>query len=127
MTKKTLSLGAAALVLVALVAAATTWWLTERDGETRTDGTCSNGLYELTAEPEDGGLEVAFELQSTAPGERWDVRLEQSGSVLLEGVRRTDEDAELDVDVLVAESDGSTFSVEASGPGGRTCSATLER
>ena len=127
MTKKTIPVAAAVLVLVALVAAGTTWWLTDRETETRTDGTCANGLYELSAEPDDGGLEVTFELQSAGAGESWQVRLEQSGTVLLEGERLTDEDAELDLDVVVAESDGDTFRVEATGPEGRTCTATLER
>ncbi len=116
---------AAVLALVAVAAAATTWWATGRDGETRADGTCASGLYELSAEREDGGLEVTFELQSTAPDESWQVRLEQDGAVLLQGERRTDTDGELEVDLTVPEGEDSVYAVEATGPDGQVCAAEL--
>jgi hypothetical protein len=122
--RKTIT-AAAVLVLVAVAAAAATWWITGRDGEIRADGTCATGLYELSAEREDGGLEVTFELQSSAPDESWQVRLEQDGEVLLQGERRTDSDGELEVDLTLPDGEGSVFAVEATGPDGQVCAAEL--
>ena len=109
--KKILILGVAAAVLVAggIVA-----WLTlGGEDETTARGTCDNRSYELSAETEDGGIEVTFELQSAGPGETWDVVIEQGGTAILSGPRTTDEDGELDVDVFADENGGEEFSVTA--------------
>ena len=82
---------------------------------------------ELSAEAEDGGLEVSFELQSTAPGETWDVVLEQGDTTLLEGQRQTDEDAELDLDAPADENGSDEFTATATpADGGEPCTATLD-
>ena len=108
---------AIAVVIVPAVAAGA--WSLSRDEETVEHGKYdATTAYELTAEPEDDGLEVSFELRAAAPGETWDVMLEQNGSVLLEGERRTDEDAELDVDVMARSTGDDTFTVVATSPSG---------
>ena len=79
-------------------------------------------------EKEDGGLEVSFELQSTAPGETWDVVLQQGDTTLLEGQRQTDEDAELDLDAPADENGSDEFTATATpAAGGEPCTATLTR
>jgi hypothetical protein len=98
------------------------------DGESTAHETCDSRSTELSAEPEDGGLEVSFELQSTAPGETWDVVLEQGGTTLLEGQRVTDEDAELDLDAPADEDGSGEFTATATpADGGEPCVATLTR
>ncbi|GAA1148006.1 hypothetical protein [Nocardioides aquiterrae] len=117
----------AAVVAIALVAGGA--WLALRGGddEKTARGTCGTTTYELSAENDDTGLEVTFELQSEAPDETWNVVVEQDGSTVLEGDRRTDEDAELDVDVTVNEDDGTSFRVTATPEEGEACTASLAR
>lgn len=117
----------AAVVVVVLVAGGAWWAFGSGDDETTTRGTCDNTTYELSAENDDDGLEVTFELQSGAPGETWNVVIEQDGTTVLSGDRQTDEDAELDVDVRVNEDDGSSFTVTATPESGEACTASLDR
>jgi len=121
--KKTLLIALAAAVVVAggLVA-----WLTlGGEDEQVARGTCDNRSYELSVEKEDGGLEVTFELQSAAPGETWDVVIEQDGTAILSGSRTTDEDAELDVDAPAEADSGDEFTVTATPESGQACTATV--
>lgn len=117
----------AAVVVVALVAGGAWLVFGGNEDEQTARGTCGTATYELSVEDEDGGLELAFELQSAAPGETWQILVEQAGTTVLEGERQTDEDAELDVDVRVAESDGTSFTVTATPDSGEACTATVER
>jgi hypothetical protein len=119
-----------ALVAVVVVAAAGlgAWVAFADDGEETARGTCGGRSYELTVEEEDGGLELSFELQSSAPGETWDVVLRQGGTTLLEGQRQTDEDAELDLDAPADESGDDEFTATATpADGGEPCTATVTR
>jgi hypothetical protein len=123
--KKLVLAGIVAVVLV--VAAGGAWWALGRDSETTERGTCGNATYELSAEDEDGGLEVTFEVQSAAPGETWEVVIEQDGTEVYSGTRQTDEDAELDVDVTVSAKDGSSFTATATPEAGEPCTVSLDR
>lgn len=98
------------------------------DDEVRAAGTCAGTTHELTVERDDDvdGLEVSFELQSAAPGETWTVELRHDDEVLLTGERATDEDAELDVDVAVADRDGD-YTATFAQAGLEPCTATLTR
>lgn len=123
----TKALIAAAVVVVAALVAGGAWWmLAGGDDEQSARGTCGSATYEMSVEPEDGGLEVTFELQSTAPGETWQIVVEQDGTAVLTGERQTDEDAELDVDVTVSKSDGTSFTVTATPQDGEACTASLD-
>ena len=117
-----------ALVVVAAVALGS-WAAFADDGDDTTSReTCDGRTTELSVESEDGGLEVSFELQSTAPGETWDVVLQQGDTTLLEGQRQTDEDAELDLDAPADENGGDEFTATATpAAGGEPCTATLTR
>lgn len=116
----------AVVVVAALVAGGAWWMLAGGDDEQSARGTCGSATYEMSVEPEDGGLEVTFELQSTAPGETWQIVVEQDGTAVLTGERQTDEDAELDVDVTVSKSDGTSFTVTATPQDGEACTASLD-
>ncbi|GAA4689066.1 hypothetical protein [Nocardioides nanhaiensis] len=122
-----LLIGVVAAVVV--IAAGVVLWLTlGGDDEALERGSCEDGVtYELSAEEDDGALEVAFELQSAGPAEAWTVEFTQGGTSLLEADRQTDEDGELDVDVL-ADPDGSDeFTVTATPENGTACTAALAR
>ena len=120
-----------AIVAVVVVAALAlgSWAAFADDGDDKTArGTCDGRTTELSVDQEDGGLEVSFELQSTAPGETWDVVLEQGDTTLLEGQRQTDEDAELDLDSPADENGSNEFTATATpADGGEPCTATLTR
>lgn len=116
-------IGVMAVVIVAAVAVG--GWLVLREDEANQRGTCDSATYQLSVEPEDGGLEVNFELLSAAPGETWDVVVQQDANILLEGQRTTDEDAELDVDVPTREIGDNDFVVTATPQGGEVCTARL--
>lgn len=92
----------AVIVVVVLVTVAAGAWTFLREGETQTRGSCESAFYQVEVEPEDGGLEVTFELTSAAPGESWGVVIEHNGEALFEGQRTTDGDGEIDVDLPVA-------------------------
>jgi len=112
--------------IVVVVAAGGAWWaLAGGDNEKTERGTCGGSTWELSTEDEDGGVEVTFELQSAAPGETWDVVIEQDGTAIYTGSRQTDEDAELDVDVTVSDKDGSSFTATATPENGEPCTATF--
>ena len=121
--KKTLLLALAAVVLVA--GGVTAWLTLGGDDETTARGSCENRSYELSAEKEDGGLEVTFELQSAAPGEAWEVVVEQGGVAILSGPRTTDEDGELDVDVAADPDGDDQLAVTATPENGQACTATV--
>jgi len=123
------SLIALVAVVVVAVVAFGSWAAFADDGDSKTArGTCDGRSTELSVEKEDGGLEVAFELQSTAPGETWDVVLQQGDTTLLEGQRETDEDAELDLDSPADEDGSDEFTATATpAAGGEPCTATLTR
>ena len=102
--KKTLVLVVAAAVAAVVAVGAGVWLLVGGgDAEASERGSCGQASYTLSAEREDGGVDVGLELQSAAPGESWTVALEQGGTVLVEGQRMTDEDAELDLDSFVRD------------------------
>jgi FlaG/FlaF family flagellin (archaellin) len=127
MNKTILTIIIVAVVLV--VAAGVALWAFDRynDSETTERGSCADATYELSAEEDDGSIEVTFEVQSSAPGETWQIVIEQDGTEVYSGVRQTDEDAELDVDVTVSDQDGSSFTATATPETGEPCSASIER
>lgn len=114
---------ATAVSIVAALAIAN--WSLLGDDEAQRQGTCDSAVHQLTVEPEDGGLEVSFELLSAAPGEVWDVVVQQDANILLEGQRTTDEDAELDVDMPTRAIGDNHFIVTATPETGQACTAEL--
>jgi len=122
--KKVLLAGLAAVIVAGLAVGA--WRLLREDPEATDRGACAGSTYEFSAEPEDGALEVSFELQSAGPGETWQVVLLHDDQPLLEGQRLTDEDGEIDVDAI-ADEDATTFEATATPESGEACTATLTR
>lgn len=126
MKKKFAAAGAVGALLVAGIGVGT-WVAVADEGEATERGACTGTAYVLSVEEDDGGLELGFELQSSAPGEVWQVRVQQGDSLVLEGERTTDEDGELDLDTLVDEDGPSTYEVTVTPATGEPCVATLTR
>ncbi len=115
---------AAAAVVIGLGA----WWAVDQSVEAQTTerGTCGSATWELGAEAEDGGTEVSAELQSSGPGEEWEVALVRGDTSLLTGTRTTDEDGEIDVDAFSDGNPGdATYAVTFTPADGEPCTATL--
>lgn len=126
MKRKFVAAGAVGALVVVGIGVGT-WVAVADEDETTERGACAGTAYVLSVEEDDGGLELGFELQSSAPGEAWQVRVLQGDAVVLEGDRTTDEDGELDLDALVDEDGASTFEVTATPAAGEPCVATLTR
>ena len=125
MQKKAVIGGAAAAGVVGGLGG---WWAGDNAGEAPTTerGTCGGATWELSAEGEDGGTEVSAELQSSGPGEAWQVDLLRDDSSLLAGTRTTDEDGEIDVDAFSTGNPGdATYAVTFTPADGEPCTATL--
>ncbi|NHC43756.1 hypothetical protein [Motilibacter aurantiacus] len=60
------------------------------DDEVLRSGSCSaGGSWKLEAKPDDGGLEIEFEVDTNRAGQRWAVRITQNGSPVFRGSRTT--------------------------------------
>jgi len=125
--KSTKTVAAAAAVVVVGAGAGAWWWSASADETHRSDGSCAEARYQLETEDEDGDrVDVSFELQTAAPGERWTLVLREGDTVLVEGERMSDEDAELDIEAQVPQDGERTFTVEATPvAGGETCTAEV--
>jgi hypothetical protein len=83
MRKPALALISALLLVPAAVAK-------DDDGEVERSGSCSGSSnWELKAKPDDGRLEVEFEVDQNKNGVRWHVRLKRNGKKVREGNRVT--------------------------------------
>ena len=123
MKKSRVILGVAVAIVLCAVAATVTWLVMD-GGEAVAAGSCTDATYVLEAEREGDVLEVSFELQSSTPGETWEIQVAQAGHVLLETTSETDADAEIDVDVYAGRDGASDFTATAT-KGTETCSAAL--
>lgn len=124
MKVRTLVIAAGVVALVAATALGA--WLGFRPASAETtSGSCDAAYFELSAEKDDGVLEVDFELMSNAPGETWQVTVDHNGQLVLEGERVTDEDAEVDLDLDLQPGATDTFVVTATPEDGAECVARL--
>lgn len=126
--KKIVLIAIAAVVIVGAVGVGAAVALRGDDAEAAR-GDCGTATYELEAESDDEGLEVTFELQSAGPGETWQVDIEQDGTPLWTGERATDDEGELDVDVLADEDGGDelTAVAEPADGSGEACTVSVTR
>lgn len=60
------------------------------DGDVIRRGSCSGSTdWKLKISPEDGGLEVEYEVDQNVSGDRWRVMIRHDGELAFRGVRRT--------------------------------------
>ena len=90
MTMHKHSLRVLALTSVALMASPGFSSAKDGDGRVQRTGDCSaNSNWKLKAKPDDGRLEVEFEVDQNRNGVRWSVVLKRNGNTSLETTRAT--------------------------------------
>lgn len=77
-------------LLVVAAAASTATGVTARDGDVIRTGSCSGSAdWKLKLSPENGKIEVEFEVDQNKVGKTWRVRIKRDGNVLASGIRVT--------------------------------------
>jgi hypothetical protein len=60
------------------------------DNDVIREGSCSGSTdWKLKLSPEDGGLEVEYEVDQNVTGDRWRVKIRHDGDLVFNGVRTT--------------------------------------
>ncbi len=81
---------ATAALVSALIVPATALPATAGDGDVLRSGSCSGRSdWKLKLSPEDGGLEVEFEVDQNVSGDRWRVIMRHDGRKFFKGHRTT--------------------------------------
>jgi hypothetical protein len=79
-----------ALALVSAVAWVPTGGAVAGDRDVIREGSCERASdWKLKLSPEDGGIEVEFEVDQNVTGDRWRVRIRHDGDLAFRGVRTT--------------------------------------
>ena len=77
------------------------------DREVIREGSCERSSdWKLKLSPEDGGIEVEFEVDQNVTGDRWRVRIHHDGDLAFRGVRTT-RGASGSFEVRIVENDGA--------------------
>jgi hypothetical protein len=86
------ALGLLALVLVGGAIVAMPATAAAKAGDVIRTGACSNNSdWKLKLSPENGKIEVEFEVDTPKAGQDWNVRIKKNGNVIWSGVRTTNE------------------------------------
>lgn len=86
--RTTIKAAAAGLLALALVVPGTS--ALAKDGDVIKRGACSgSSTWKLKASPENGQIEVSFEVDSNVNGQAWSVRLLKNGVAFFNGQRTT--------------------------------------
>jgi hypothetical protein len=122
-TKITAGLAAAGAIATLAVAAPVA---TAKDGDVRVRGTCSGAsTSKLKLSPEDGRIEVEFEVDQNRNGVRWRVRLFRNGQRFARTTATTRAPSgSFEVRRLVSDGSGAdTIRARATSPSGEVCTA----
>jgi hypothetical protein len=98
-----------------------------RDGK-RVTGTCTDGsTVKLKAKPDDGRLEVEFEVDQNRDGVRWKVRARRDGKLVIKTSAVTQAPSgSFSVERKIADPAGSNrIAARATSPSGEVCKAAL--
>ena len=116
------------LLFLALLAIPGSPLLQAKDGDIIRRGQCANGTKtKLEASPENGQIEVEYEIDDAAPGERWRIILRKNGKVILRTNARTNAFGEIEVRKLTANAAGRDRieAVAKRAGGGTTCRLSI--
>ena len=87
MISKILRVGVAALLTLSVAGAGPAL---AKDGDVIRRGACSGASdWKLKLSPEDGKIEVEYEVDSNKVGQTWQVRIVKNGNVIFRGARET--------------------------------------
>ncbi len=117
-------LAVVALVALGMLAVATAAYA--KDGDVRVRGSCTGAATaKLKISPEDGRLEVEFEVDQNRNGVHWQVALRRNGVRFFRGTRTTQAPSgSFEVRRLAADGPGrDTIRARATSPSGQVCSA----
>lgn len=116
------------LSLLVILGLSSAPFATAKDGDIIRRGQCANGIKtKLKASPENGQIEVEYELDDAPPGELWQVILRKNGKVILRTSKRTNGVGDLEVRKVTPNGSGSDR-IEASARrsgGGAACTLSL--
>ena len=87
---KAVGIGAIALVGAAMLAFPAAISVAAKDGDVIRTGNCTNNSdWKLKLSPENGRIEVEFEVDSNVNGQTWNVKLKKDGSTFFSGQKTT--------------------------------------
>lgn len=120
-----LAASAATLSSVALVGPAA--HAGDDDVRVQRSGACATGVWKLKAKPDDGRLEVEFEIDTNRSGQVWSVRVKDNGTKVFSGQRTTGgRSGSFSVEFKTANRAGvDTIKAKAT-RGSTTCSGTVQ-
>ena len=87
--RRTAALAATAATLTSLTLVAPAAHAGDDDNEVSRSGSCATGVWKLKAKPDDGRLEVEFEIDTNRRGQTWQVRVSDNGTRVFSGQRTT--------------------------------------
>ena len=87
--RRTAALAATAATLTSLSLAVPAAHAGGDDDEVQRSGSCATGVWKLKAKPDDGRLEVEFEIDTNRRGQAWQVRVSDNGTRVFSGERTT--------------------------------------
>lgn len=99
-----------------------------KDGDLIVRGNCAGGIKtKLKASPENGRIELEYELDNAAPNEAWRIIIRKNGRAILRTTKRTNGVGDLEVRKLTSNGNGNER-IEASAKrvsGGGVCRLSL--
>jgi hypothetical protein len=122
----TKTIAVVSLALAPLVAALAAGPAVAKDGDILRAGTCTQAsTSKLKLSPENGRIEVEFEVDQNRNGVRWTVTLQRNGSRMARLVRTTRAPSgSFDARVVAGNGPGAdAFSARATRPSGEVCTA----
>ena len=128
--KKTLRVAIASAALLAgptLVGLATPAAASGGSGAVIRTGNCSGAAdWKLKAKPDDGRLEVEFELDTNRNGQTWAVTITDNGTSVFSGNRTTvAPSGSFEIEIHPANRTGADRIVATARRGGQTCTGTV--
>jgi len=92
----------------------------------RAGGPCATGVWKLKAKPDDGRLEVEFEIDTNRSGQTWAVRVKDNGNSVFSGQRTTGgRSGSFSVEFRTANRSGTDHIRATATRGGTTCSGSV--
>ena len=120
-----LATSAATLSTVALLPA--TAHASGSDERVQRSGACATGVWKLKAKPDDGRLEVEFEIDTNRSGQTWRVRIKDNGSTVFNANRTTGgRSGSFSVELKTANRAGTDTIKATATRNGTSCSGTVQ-